>query len=87
MLDWQRRLRSEGLKVNAGKSEVMLSCKERGGGGLQIHDINGEELRQVDKFKYLGGRIEEKGGTEGDVKARVKASWSKRNEVSGVEDR
>ena len=39
--------------------------------------MNGEELKQVKSFKHLGSLINNKGGCEKEVQARVSASWMK----------
>ncbi|KAG1653849.1 hypothetical protein GQR58_025367 [Nymphon striatum] len=43
---WQEALRRDGLKVNAGKPEVM-SCHKDGGLVLQVKYNRGEEMKQV----------------------------------------
>ena len=42
-----------------------------------IKDSQGTNLRQVNKFKYLGVTISEEGGSEEAVRARVNAAWAK----------
>ena len=49
-----------------------------------IKDKNDTSLNQVDKFKYLGVTLSERGGTEAAVRARVTAAWAKWRELSGV---
>lgn len=83
VLEWQERLENGGLKVNAGKTEVMVSSKQ-GGEQIQVVDRRGVELKQVDGFKYLGSVIKEEGGCEIEVRERVRAGWAKWREVSGV---
>ena len=46
--------------------------------------MHGEELKQVKSFKYLGSLINNKGGCEKEVQARVSASWMKWREVKTV---
>lgn len=48
----------KGLKVNAKKTEVMVSS--RGGPRVDIKDRNDVILKQVDYFKYLGVTIDER---------------------------
>jgi len=81
-LDWQRDMASQGLKVNTGKTEVMLSSREKR--QLKVVDSGGVALNQVTKFKYLGLMLEEEGRSESAVRARVAAGWNKWREVSGV---
>lgn len=83
LVAWQECLERGGLKVNATKTETMVSSKS-GDEAIHIKDTAGNLLTQVDTFKYLGATIVQTGGTEGDVRMRIKAGWSKWKEVSGV---
>ncbi|GFO03698.1 hypothetical protein PoB_003020300 [Plakobranchus ocellatus] len=79
---WQKTMEAKGLKVNTGKTEVMVSGK--GDERIVIRDKEGETLNQVQKFKYLGLMFGEKGGSMLAVRARVKASWEKWREIGPV---
>ena len=81
-LDWQIGVESKELKVNIGKTEVMVSSRR--GTKASIKDSQGTSLRQVNKFKYLGVTISEEGGSEEAVRARVSAAWGKWRDLSGV---
>ena len=48
-LDWQIGMESKGLKVNIGKTEVMV--RSRRGTKANIQDSQGTSLRQVNTFK------------------------------------
>ena len=74
-LKWQIGMESKGLKVNTGKTEVMVSG--RNGTKVNIKNKKGKELNQVDQFKYLGVTFSEEGGSETAVRARVKTGWQK----------
>ena len=58
------------LKVNVEKSKVMRCSNEDPVPGLQIQ-LEGEQLEKVDSFKYLGGRITERGDVGQEVQCRV----------------
>ena len=75
-------MESKGLKVNTGKTEVMVSG--RNGTRVNVKDKEGRELNQVDQFKYLGVTFSEEGGSETAVRARVKAAWQKWRELVPV---
>ena len=82
---WLKRqigMESKGLKVNTGKTEVMVSG--RNVTKVNIKDKEGKELNQVDQFKYLGVTFSEEGGSETAVRARVKAGWQKWRELGPV---
>ena len=72
-LGWQIGMESKGLKVNTGKTEVMVSSRR----GTKSN-IKDSQSRQVNKFKYLGVTISEEGGSsEEAVRARGSAAWDK----------
>ena len=81
-LGWQIGMESKGLKVNIGKTEVMISSRK--GTKVNFKGSQGTSLRQVNKFKYLGVTISEEGGSEEAVRARVSAAWGKWRDISGV---
>ena len=54
------------LKVNVGKSKV-LRCSRYGNGNRMHVILNGEPLKEVDCFKYLGSQVAADGGCERDV--------------------
>ena len=68
---WQKVLTDNGLKINVAKTEH-LSRREN---PLPI-ELNGEELKNVDHFKYLGSVIDKDGTIDRDVDLRVQAAWS-----------
>ena len=81
-LDLQIGMESKGLKVNIGKTEVMVSSRR--GTKANIKDSQGTSLRQVNKFKYFGVTISEEEGSEEAVRARVSAAWGRWRDLSGV---
>ena len=83
LVKWQKSLEQFGLKMNAKKTKTMVCCK-KGGAKVVVWERNGEELNQVESFRYLGSVICESAGCEKDVQARVSASWMKWKEVSVV---
>ena len=46
--------------------------------------LNGEELKNVDHFKYLGSVIDKDGTIDRDVDLRVRAAWSSWRKLTGV---
>ena len=68
---WQKVLTDNGLNINVAKTEH-LSTREN---PLPIK-LNGEELKNVDHFKYLVSLIDKDGTIDRDVDLRVQAAWS-----------
>ena len=83
ILQWQRALERNGLKVNTKKTETLMTSKD---GGEECHmvDAHGEPIKQVDQFCYLGSIVEEQGGCSEEIRNRIKRAWMKRRETSGI---
>ena len=58
------------LKVNVGKSKVMVCSRDRQRVQLRVR-LNGELLEEVESFKYLGSVISKDAGVSMDVRQRV----------------
>ena len=79
----QEAIRKGGLKINAQKSEEMI-CEKNGNTEIKVTDQGGSELKQVQKFKYLGSEMAAEEGSLMAVKQRITAAWSKWREVTGI---
>ena len=62
------------LRVNVGKSKVMR-CSRYGNGDRMHVILNGEQLEEVDCFKYLGSQVAADGGCERDVVHRMNEGY------------
>ncbi|KAL1446126.1 hypothetical protein WDU94_014018 [Cyamophila willieti] len=66
-----------GMKINAGKTKVMKIGKTE----ERIHlTLDGQELEQVEKFRYLGGMILSNGSCTEEIRSRIsmgKAAFEK----------
>ena len=80
---WQRSMEAKGLKINSSKTEVVAVSKTN---TLQVNirDLHGEQIKQVEAFRYLGTTINQDGSCKGEVQARIKRAWTKWREVSGI---
>ena len=76
---WQKVLTHNGLKINVAKTEH-LSTREN---PLPMK-VNGDQLKNVDHFKYLGSVIDRDGTIDRDVDLRVRAAWSSWRKLTGV---
>ena len=71
------------LRVNVGKSKVMR-CS-RYGNGVRMHVIlNGEPLKEVDCFRYLGSQVAADGRCERDVVHRINEGYRAWGELKSV---
>ena len=73
---WQTALENKGLKMNAEKTEVVVSSRPASKTKLKIIEEHGSRLQQ-NNHKYLGDVTEETGGGEKAVRVRVKTAWQK----------
>lgn len=71
-----------GPKVNTGKAEVMRCSRNQT--NITIIDNSSVQLKQVKSFQYLDTTINDTGGSEDAVRARVSAAWFIWKEISGV---
>ena len=69
--------------MNTTKTEVLVSAKGEGNRAV-IKDRCNKEIKQVEKFCYLGTTISETGGGREEVKMRVKRAWGEWREASGI---
>ena len=66
-----RRARGVGLKVNAKKTEILrLNCWDQ-----SPITLEGQVLRDVDNFTYLGSTLNKTGGSHEDIGARIGKAW------------
>ena len=62
--------RAIGLKINIGKTAVMGLTKKTEQLRVEAH-VNGEAVRQVSFFRYLGSLISEDGRCDAEIKSRI----------------
>ena len=62
--------RAIGLKISIGKTEVMGVTKRTEQLRVVAH-VNGEAIRQVCSFRYLGSLISEDGRCDSEIKSRI----------------
>ncbi|KAK3553637.1 hypothetical protein QTP70_006759 [Hemibagrus guttatus] len=69
------------MKVSRSKSEYMCVNEREGSGTVRLQ---GEEVKKVQEFKYLGSAVQSNGECGKEVKKRVQAGWNGWRKVSGV---
>ncbi|KAK3548065.1 hypothetical protein QTP70_004495 [Hemibagrus guttatus] len=78
---WRFVLERRGMKVSRSKTEYMCVNEREGSGTVRLQ---GEEVKKVQEFKYLGSTVQSNGECGKEVKKRVQASWNGWRKVSGV---
>ncbi|XP_065645289.1 uncharacterized protein LOC136075780 [Hydra vulgaris] len=78
---WRYALESRGMKVSRSKTEYMCVNERADGGQVQLQGV---DLVKIDKFTYLGSRVQSNGGSEREVKKRMQAGLCGWHKESGV---
>ncbi|KAK3532187.1 hypothetical protein QTP86_009294 [Hemibagrus guttatus] len=78
---WRFVLERRGMKVSRSKTEYMCVNEREGSGTVRLQ---GEEVKKVQEFKYLGSTVQSNLYCGKEVKKRVQAGWNGWIKVSGV---
>ena len=78
---WRYALERRGMKVNRRKTEHMCVNERQVNGTVKMQ---GEEVVNVEDFKYLGSTVQSNGECGREVKKRVQAGWNGWRRMSGV---
>ncbi|XP_069971281.1 uncharacterized protein [Penaeus vannamei] len=68
---WKRALEDRGLKISKKKTEYLNFCEEEGEMRMQ-----GEVMKRMEKFKYLGSVVSKDEEVNSEVTHRVQAEFS-----------
>ena len=69
------------MKISHSKTEYMCVNERDPSGRVRLQ---GEEIKTVEDFKYLGSTVQSNGECGKEVKKRVQAGWNGWRKVSGV---
>lgn len=78
--EWRSAMEDRGLKISRKKTEY-LRCNENN--DLEIR-LQGETVKRVKTFKYLGSTLADDGELDAEVTHRVQSGWKNWKRVSGV---
>ncbi|KAK3513892.1 hypothetical protein QTP70_032857 [Hemibagrus guttatus] len=78
---WRFALERRGMKVSGSKTEYMCVNERERSGTVRLQ---GEEMKKVQEFKYLGSTVQSNGECGKEVKKRVQAGWNGWRKVWGV---
>ena len=77
---WRKIFEERGLRVSRKKTEYLQAEGAKKGTVF----IQGETVKKVDHFKYLGVVVSADGSCEEEVRRRMQAGWQSWRRVSGV---
>ncbi|KAK3569213.1 hypothetical protein QTP86_026610 [Hemibagrus guttatus] len=70
---WRFVLERRRMKVSRSKTEYMCVDEREGSGTVRLQ---GEEVKKVQEFKYLGSTVQSNGECGKEVKKQVQAGWN-----------
>ena len=79
---WRAALEGRGMRISRSKTEYM--CTSIDGDDLESIWMDGEEIKRVNKFKYLGTMVDASGCMDEEVRYRVQSGWNNWRSASGV---
>ena len=83
--EWRVALENEGMRISRTKTEYMRCAHHDQDREQRVEfRLDGEVIKSVDGFKYLGSTITVDGSEEREVTRRIQAGWKNWREVSGV---
>ena len=80
--EWRVALESRGMKISRSKTEYFTT--DTSGDQQTTIRLNGEMLKRVNTFKYLGSMVDETVEMEKEVNFRIQCGWNNWRKVSGV---
>ena len=78
--NWRRALEDRGLKISRKKTEYLRFCEE----GDEEVRLQGEILKRVDSFKYLGSTVAQDGELDAEINHRIQSGWKNWKNMTGV---
>ena len=78
---WRNALERRGLKVSRSKTKYLKAGDVDDGEELKLQ---GDKLKRVKNFKYLGSTVSSNGRCEEEVRRRIQAGWMSWKKESGV---
>ena len=80
--EWRVTLENRGMKISRSKTDYFTT--DTSGDQQATIRLNGEMLKRVKSFKYLGSMVEETGEMGNEVHFRIQCGWNNWRKVSGV---
>ena len=81
--DWREKLENRGLRINRVKTEWMRCLFGEEGNEVDL-ELDMENLKEVESFKYLGSFLNNDGNMEREMSNRIQAGWTSWRRCAGV---
>ena len=78
---WRRAMEDRGIRVSRQKIEYL--CIGEGEANEEVK-MQGEKLKRVEEFKYLGSIVQMDGGTGREVRKRIQVGWGAWRRITRV---
>ena len=78
---WRRAMEDRGMRVSRQKTEYL--CIGEGEADEEVK-LQGEKLKRVEEFKYLGSTVQMDGGPGREVQKRIQAGWGTWRKITTV---
>ena len=79
---WRFALERRGMKISRKKTEYL--CVNKQEAGRPPLKLQGEDVPEVDEFKYLGSTIQGNGDCDRELKKRIQAGWNGWRKMTGI---
>ena len=80
---WREKLEDRGLRINRMKTEWMRCLFGEEHDEVDL-EIDMENLKEVESFKYLGSVLDNSGSMEREIGNRIQAGWTSWRKCAGV---
>ena len=77
---WRRALESRGFRISRSKTEYIQFNLDEEGEVL----MDGEEIKKVSAFKYLGSHVSQDGELDVEVRHRIQSGWNSWRKLTGI---
>ena len=82
LYEWRNALESRGMRISRTKTEYFTT--DLNGNQDETVRLDGEDLKRVESFKYLGSVVDATADTGKEVNYRIQCGWNNWRKVSGV---
>ena len=82
--EWRRVMEDRGLNINREKTVYLRFNVDGNLDGNSDINLQGQNLEQVNTYKYLGATLAENGDLDAEMTHRIQSGWTNWKRVSGI---